>query len=420
MTTSPGGPPATLRVSTDCRPLIPVSEMTEAEKAWYRSNRERCWDCLCCLSTCRCRPRVKRKPAPRARPRATVPAQPVAEVIQFPSRTAAPAPERAPEPATPAVPPAPPGPPAPPAAVDAHLQHLALSGKRPNTVTHRARALARLQAWLGDTPLTDATPVQLHSWRVSIAGLSDATVVNYVSNTRDFYAWLAGEGYRADNPARKLPVPRQPRYRPRPISEDHLMAALSAADGRLRAWIVLEAWCGLRCIEVALLRLSCIHLDGSQPHIEVRADATKGGRDGRLVDLCAFAVDEIGRYLRSEMGRHAVAAGPWLFPRLDWKPGHVPEHVVSQLLCRHLRSLGYADTAHSLRHFFGTQAYAASNDVVAVQALMGHASPATTTGYVKVLAGRGAAIVGALPVPGAPGLGHASPATTTGYVTVPR
>lgn len=39
-------------------------------------------------------------------------------------------------------------------------------------------------------------------------------------------------------------------------------------------------------------------------------------------------------------------------------------------------------TCHCLRHWYGTKVYRASKDLRVTQALMGHASPNTTVGYV--------------------------------------
>ncbi len=48
------------------------------------------------------------------------------------------------------------------------------------------------------------------------------------------------------------------------------------------------------------------------------------------------------------------------------------------------RALGFASSAHALRHRFATRAYAGTHDLLAVQRLLGHASPATTQIYVAV------------------------------------
>jgi len=46
-------------------------------------------------------------------------------------------------------------------------------------------------------------------------------------------------------------------------------------------------------------------------------------------------------------------------------------------------ALGNGVTMHQLRHRFATMAYAVDTDVLVVQRLLGHASPATTQRYVR-------------------------------------
>jgi integrase/recombinase XerC len=48
------------------------------------------------------------------------------------------------------------------------------------------------------------------------------------------------------------------------------------------------------------------------------------------------------------------------------------------------RLLGSADTAHQLRHRYATAAYSRSHDLLAVQQLLGHSTPTTTQGYVRL------------------------------------
>lgn len=70
---------------------------------------------------------------------------------------------------------------------------------------------------------------------------------------------------------------------------------------------------------------------------------------------------------------------------------------VGERITRHLRDCGIKATAHALRHTFGTEcARASGGDVVQVAALMGHASPSTTMGYVAVSATRLRALVEAV------------------------
>jgi integrase len=67
----------------------------------------------------------------------------------------------------------------------------------------------------------------------------------------------------------------------------------------------------------------------------------------------------------------------YAFPGAD--DGHLSPRWVGKIVGRLLPE-GY--TMHSLRHRFGTRAYALSKDMFTVQELLGHASPSTTRTYV--------------------------------------
>lgn len=269
----------------------------------------------------------------------------------------------------------------------AYIQFTVLQGRAVNTTCHRQRILTRLAAAL-PVPLAEATASQLYEWRSGL-GVSNATAAVYLSHVQEFYRWLVRTGRRTDDPSAGLPVPKVPRRLPHPIGEADLAHALETAPGRIRLWLVLAAWCGLRAFDISGLRIEDILLDAADPVLIL---ITKGGSE-RAVPLCEFAVAEI----------RAAGLPPrgWVAPRRDGKPGHASAGLVSRLCNEHLHGCGITATLHRLRHRFGTEAYRESQDLLGVQELMGHASPSTTVGYVKVAGTRGAAIVSALPVPGA-------------------
>ncbi|HEX9520408.1 MAG TPA: tyrosine-type recombinase/integrase [Streptosporangiaceae bacterium] len=294
-----------------------------------------------------------------------------------------------------------------------HLRHLELLGRSACTVYERRRMLTRLGAWLAKNEsacVADATPEQLYAWRESLR-VADATAASYISSVKMFFGWMAAEGIRGDDPSAQIPAPVTPRRLPRPISEADLMAALDAVPAqdprRLRLMIVLMAWCGLRCKEVALLRRENIRDTAENPVLVVVAGSSKGKKE-RGLPLSDFVVAEIRAAQLPQRG--------YVFPRFDG-PGpafhgnqHVPgrnggtarplaPHMVSKLIGTHLHECGIAASGHQLRHRYGTQAYAVSEDLIAVQHLMGHAHISTTTGYVEVAGKKGKDIVSRLPVP---------------------
>ena len=156
-----------------------------------------------------------------------------------------------------------------------HLRHLELLGRSPITVDHRKRAVvharprprasapgtapvrdaSRTDHHVAPRPVcvTEATAGELYAWRDSLR-VADATAANYMSQIKEFYRFLVATGYRPDDPSAGIPVPVTPRRLPRPIPEADLMRALECAPERIRLMIVLAAWCGLRCKELANLR----------------------------------------------------------------------------------------------------------------------------------------------------------------------
>jgi integrase/recombinase XerC len=270
-----------------------------------------------------------------------------------------------------------------------HLQWMTQRGLSPNTIEARRGALRRTEASIG-MPLLGATPEILETWRASLHRLTPTTISLYVGNVRQFYAWAASAGLITTSPARRIPAPRRPRRLPRPIGEEMLLEVLDAAPQRIRLWLVLAAWCGLRAQEIAYLRCEDIALGAHPPALTVSSEAAKGDRE-RIIPLCSFAVAEI-----------AAAGLPlhgWAFTRRDGQPGPNRPWQVSHLANKHLHDCGSTATLHTLRHRFGTQAYRGRRDLRAVQELMGHASPVTTAIYTAFDRPEALAAVESMPSP---------------------
>jgi integrase len=274
-----------------------------------------------------------------------------------------------------------------------HLRWMQLLGRSEATVYARSRALQRLAAAIRPVRLVYAGVAELHAWRAGLA-VCDQTVQSYVSHARDFYDWMIEQDIRADNPADKLPVPPRPKMLPRPIGADDLAYALATAPRRIRPWLVLAAWCGLRAKEIALLRRENVLDTAAPPVLIVAVDATKGRRAERAIPLHPFALAELQRLPLPRAG--------WVFPRLDGQRGPNAPARISHVANRHLHEVGIDATIHQLRHWFGTETYRQCRDLRVVQELLGHASPETTAGYAAISREGAAAAVAALPVPRGP------------------
>lgn len=218
-----------------------------------------------------------------------------------------------------------------------------LASDRPGLLEHSTDGLGE---WLGG-----------HDW-------SPNTRKSARSAVRSFYSWAVTVGALATSPADALPAVRVPRGRPKPAPEPAYRHALEDADPRLVLMVRLAGQLGLRRGEIARVAVEDLQPDLVGWSLRVRG---KGGTV-RMVPC----PDELAREIQRR------PAG-WLFPS-SARPGQpLTAGHVGKLLGEAL-PVGYA--GHSLRHRCATAAYQATRDLLAVQALLGHAKPETTAGYV--------------------------------------
>lgn len=249
-----------------------------------------------------------------------------------------------------------------------HLTWLRLRGLRPATITHRQYAIRRLIASLAPVEVPRATADDLDRWQRALR-LGTHAHANEVAQVRCFYRWAHTSGLLDPDPSTVLIVPRVPRGVPHPISEADLDIAMATAPHRIRPWLVLAGWAGLRAGEIARLERGDVHDDGIPPRITVSG---KGGHH-RVVPASPFVLDELRRAGLPSRGV--------VFPRYDGRRGSNTAASVSHLANRHLHRVGLDATLHSLRHRFASRIYQGTLDLRLTQEMLGHANPATTAVY---------------------------------------
>ncbi len=249
-----------------------------------------------------------------------------------------------------------------------HVDHLQLRGLRDSHITSRRTAVQRLEEFLGHGAL-DATPDQLKAYVRQMPRSTPRSLYAELSHLSNYYRWCVEFEHLAVDPSRRLPRPKLPRLLPRPISEESLKTAIDNAPDRIRVWLVLAAYAGLRATEIAGLSRHDV-LDNAEPPVLVAHG--KGGKD-RVVPMCQRVIDELHR--------HGLPPRGPIFLRADGRPGAVNAHRVSSLCSVYMHSVGVTDRLHTLRHRFATETYRLSQDIRVVQELLGHESPQTTAGY---------------------------------------
>lgn len=254
--------------------------------------------------------------------------------------------------------------------LDAHLNHLRLRDLAPTHIRSRHRAVTRLAVYL-DRDATTATTDDLMDYLPRLPRTTARSRYAEHSHLACFFAWTTEQGITASDPMRSVPRPKLTRLLPRPMSEEDVHVAIENAPPRLRVCLVLAAYQGLRACEIAALQRTDI-LDTAPVPVLI---AHGKGRKDRVVPLGERALAELRAF-------GMPSRGP-LLPRIDLRePGRpISAHRVSTMVNDYLHGLGITDTLHTLRHRFATRAYASTQDVLVVAALLGHEDPATTAGY---------------------------------------
>jgi integrase len=147
-----------------------------------------------------------------------------------------------------------------------------------------------------------------------------------------------------------------------------LVLALEKATPEMRCWLLLGAYEGLRCCEIAGLNREDILEDVGQ----LRVTQGKGGKE-RMLPLHPDVLAALQALPMRPTG--ALFRRPRCLDRC-------PPYVVSQRISAYLVSIGLEHTgAHQLRHWFGVHTYRANADLLLVQKLLGHSSPGVTANY---------------------------------------
>lgn len=248
-----------------------------------------------------------------------------------------------------------------------YLDWLAASRAPNTTIKLRSYHLRRLAAHSDIAPF-DHTLDTLIAYTAYLAverRLSSNTIRSFRTTLKSFYSWAQLTGRMKRDPARRLPKVSAPVGKPRPAPSEAVTRGVRDHDPRIRLMIMLAAYTGLRCCEIAR-----IHTDDIMEDLVGHSLVVHGkGNKQRVVPLR----DDVAHLLRQ------IPTG-FVFPgRID---GHLSSARVSELISE---ALPVNVTAHMLRHWFASRTYVASgNDIRAVQELLGHASVATTQIYTAV------------------------------------
>ncbi|WAJ37930.1 tyrosine recombinase XerC [Pseudomonas sp. GOM7] len=273
------------------------------------------------------------------------------------------------------------------AALDAYLEHLRRERQvSVHTLDGYRRDLAKVQAFceaegLGDWSELDTRNLRRLVARLHQQGLSSRSLARLLSATRGLYQYLLREGLCRHDPATGLSPPKRERRLPRTLDADRSAQLLDGAveddfiARRDQAMLELFYSSGLRLSELVGLDLDGLDLAAGLVRVRGKGNKVRELPVGRMarqtleqwLPLRKLANPNDGAVFISQQGRRLGARAVQLRVR---QAG--------------VRELGQHLHPHMLRHSFASHMLESSQDLRAVQELLGHADIATTQIYTHL------------------------------------
>ena len=258
----------------------------------------------------------------------------------------------------------------------------------PVSVAAYARNLARLRELLRGARLAalEAAQVRRFVAQLNAGGLSPRALAGVLSAWRGLYRWLVRHKRYRVNPCQGVRAPKAARTLPRVLSVESAQRLLevdaqesSPALLRDRAMFELLYSSGLRRAELVLLDAGDGRLDLRSGEVTVTG---KGGRT-RTVPVGTRAREALRIWLAirnhlAKPGERALFVGA--------RGRRIAPSEVGTRLKAWARRQGLAGRIHPhmLRHSFASHVLESSQDLRAVQEMLGHASISTTQVYTHI------------------------------------
>ncbi|MBS7806247.1 tyrosine recombinase XerC [Variovorax sp. PCZ-1] len=304
--------------------------------------------------------------------------------------------------------------------IEAYLTHCRVEKRlAERTLALYTEDLAKLQANAAQAKvdITQVHNAHIRRWvaQMNSGGRSGRGIALILSGWRGFYTWLGREGKIAANPVQDVRAPKQPKPLPKALPVDQAVQLASfqglpeaadfdpAIEARDAALTELLYGSGLRVSE--LVNLDIRSSQAGQQHLKGYIDLAAAevhvigkGSKSRSVPMTSKAVEALQRWLllRPELllkiKAEKQAEQKGIDPSGDLALFLAPRglRMSSAMVWQRLKirsqqaSLSQAVHPHMLRHSFASHLLQSSQDLRAVQELLGHANISTTQVYTRL------------------------------------
>jgi tyrosine recombinase XerC len=255
----------------------------------------------------------------------------------------------------------------------------------PHTITNYQRDLQRLQRFCTERQikaweLVQATDIRLYVATRHKANIEAKSIQRELAAIRSFFRFLLKKQWVEQNPAQGVQAPKSAKKLPKTLDVDQVAGILDAPPYsvlEIRDLAIFELFysSGLRLSELVMLDIA--DLSVSEGTLRIRHG--KGGKQ-RQVPVGAKAIQVIQQWLRYRPD----CASSALF--ITMRGARLGQRSVQLRLEKWCSKNGLAEHIHPhmLRHSFASHLLESSQDIRAVQELLGHADVSTTQIYTHL------------------------------------
>jgi integrase/recombinase XerC len=272
------------------------------------------------------------------------------------------------------------------AALEDYITQLRLIHASKHTLSSYQRDLNNLSQYCHDKGITNWAEVKQADIRSHIANrhrqsIASKSLQRELSAIRSFYTYLLKNQLVTINPAEYVKAPKQPRKLPKTMDVDQVAGLLDAGTSsilEIRDVAMFELFysSGLRLSELVDLDLADVDLNDAS----LRVRHGKGDK-ARVLPVGSKAITAIQNWLK-----HRPAKPDEQAVFTSQQGGRLGQRSVQLRLSQWCKQKGIDEHIHPhmLRHSFASHLLESSQDLRAVQELLGHSNISTTQIYTHL------------------------------------